>query len=135
MTLPNRTHRSLARRGFSRVLKCLPGRRTLTALDAMPEQTSTQGRMNVHSTTLRTVTSRPAIPMERSSLMAQSSNAENPIATVVAEISSVFPACPQQYRQPGRDHIPRQCFAKSAHYQQCIVDAQAKAEHRRQILY
>ena len=28
-----------------------------------------------------------------------------------------------------------QCFAKSAHYQQCIVDAQAKAEHRRQILH
>jgi hypothetical protein len=44
--------------------------------------------------TLKTVTNRPAIPMERSSLIGTVSNAENPIATVVAEIISVFPACP-----------------------------------------
>src|SRR5882762_9367971 len=52
------------------ILPCvlgLPGRRTLAALMRCPSRPSTQGRMNVHSTTLRTVTSRPVIPMERSS--------------------------------------------------------------------
>src|SRR5437016_6262671 len=69
MMLPHRTHRSLAAQRLSRVLNCLPGRRTLAALMRCPSRPSTQGRMNVHSTTLRTVTSRPAIPMERSSLL------------------------------------------------------------------
>jgi hypothetical protein len=49
--------------------------------------------MKVHSMTLKTVTNRPAIPMERSSLMGTVSSAENPIATVVAETISVPPAC------------------------------------------
>ncbi len=92
--------------------------------------------MNVHSMTLKTVTSRPATPIERSSLIGTVSSAENPIATVVAETISVPPACPaaMSAAQPGSYPVG-QCFAKPAHHQQCIVDAQAKAEHRRQILH
>ncbi len=80
MMLPHLTHRSLAAHRLSGVLNRLTGRRTLAALMRCPSRPSTQGRMSVHSMTLKTVTSRPAIPMERSSLMGRVSSAENPIA-------------------------------------------------------
>ena len=74
--------------------------------------------MNVHSMTLKTVTSRPAIPMDRSSLMGTVSSAENPIATVVAEMISVRPACSGS-NIGGVAGIMSldQCFAKPAHHQ------------------
>ena len=89
---PHRTHLSLAAHG-SRGSSRLDGRLTFVASMRCPNRPSTQGRMNVHNMTLKAVTSRPAIPMERSSLMGTISSAENPIATVVAEMISVRPAC------------------------------------------
>jgi len=54
------------------------------------------------------------------------SNAENPIATVVAEMMSVRPACPAAYRQPAGIVSLVQCFTKAAHNQQRIVDAKPR---------
>ncbi len=67
---------------------------------------STHGRMNVHSMTLKTVTSRPATPIERNSLIGTVSSAENPMATVVAEMISVFPACSAAISAAGPGSYP-----------------------------
>ena len=101
MMLPHRTQRSLAAPRLSRVVKRRLGRRTLAALMRCPTRPSTQGTMNVHSMTLKTVTNRPAIPMDRSSLMGTVNRAENPMATVVAEMISVRPACPAAISAAG----------------------------------
>ena len=60
----------------------------------MAQQTKHPRKNEGHSITLKMVTSKPAMPIDRSSLMGTVSSAENPMATVVAEMISVFPACP-----------------------------------------
>src|ERR1700753_3136368 len=88
---------------FLGTLGLLEGRHILAELIRWPTKPSTQGSTNVHSITLKIVTNRPAIPIERNSLIGTVRSAENPIATVVAEIAKVHPAChaARSAAQPG----------------------------------
>ncbi len=133
MTLPHCLQRTPVRSARSQSSLGVKGRRPMSM--RLPSRPRRAGTRVLVSRTLMPATRKPAMPMERISLMGTVRRARKPMATVDAEMRSVRPAWRAAMTEAYRSGVARgDGFAEAADHEEGVVDAEAEAKHGGEIL-